>query len=145
MIGVSYMGTKQKLANTVVSLIADCRDGTLLDLFAGMSSVGSAVGAARQIWANDLQIFSCEVAKAKFCSTDLPLSSYKAAESCHAIYEENRSRCRRLYKSQLAAEHDAIARESARLVSRLHEDSVATTRKAVTPKHPHQLFTRYFG
>jgi adenine-specific DNA-methyltransferase len=145
MIGVSYMGTKQKLANTVGSLIADCRDGTFLDLFAGMSSVGSAVGAARQIWANDLQVFSCEVAKARFCSTDLPLSSYKAAESCHAIYEENRSQCRRLYKSQLAAERDAIARESARLLSRLHEDSVTTTRKAVTPDHAHQLFTRYFG
>ncbi|WP_413816507.1 DNA adenine methylase, partial [Pigmentiphaga sp.] len=51
---VSYMGTKRQLAAFVSELVERSSPGPMLDVFAGMCAVGSAVAPKRQVWTNDL-------------------------------------------------------------------------------------------
>lgn len=69
---VTYMGTKRQLADHVKAISAECRPGPFLDAFAGMCSVGSAIGAARPIWSNDKQTFAYLAAKARFTARSAP-------------------------------------------------------------------------
>ena len=66
---VTYMGTKRQLAHEVSSLMRDEPCGPMLDLFAGMGSVGRAVGTSRQVWSNDFQHFSNLVTRLTFSAT----------------------------------------------------------------------------
>lgn len=112
------MGTKRQLASRVAGLIADCKRGPFLDLFSGMATVGSAVAPARQIWANDLQIFAAEVAIARFCSQGFPLGSHDAAALCAEPFAENQSACLRRISARMRDEHRALEeRDSKKLAT----------------------------
>jgi adenine-specific DNA-methyltransferase len=67
-LSVSYMGTKKALAPDVAEVVAGCRSGPMLDLFAGMCSVATAVAKDRQVWCNDIQSFAALSAAAFFTS-----------------------------------------------------------------------------
>lgn len=82
-VGISYMGTKRELAATVSDVIATCKPGPVLDVFSGMCSVGEAVGQARQVWTNDVQVFAYEVARALFTSQEHPPGSQATADRLH--------------------------------------------------------------
>jgi adenine-specific DNA-methyltransferase len=62
-VNISYMGTKRELAPAVADVVAQAKEGVMLDAFSGMCSVGELVAPARQVWNNDAQAFSAEVAR----------------------------------------------------------------------------------
>lgn len=73
-IPISYMGTKRGLAPAVIELADKRPTGPLLDLFAGMCSVGAEASRKRPVWVNDLQVFASEVGLALFCSKSAPVT-----------------------------------------------------------------------
>ncbi|MBV9769108.1 MAG: DNA adenine methylase [Bryobacterales bacterium] len=79
-VNISYMGTKKVLAPAVIDVVASAQSGILLDAFSGMCSVGEAVAPKRQVWANDIQVFSYEVAAALFTSADGPQRPVRVAD-----------------------------------------------------------------
>lgn len=145
-IGVSYMGTKQRLTAYVAKLASECRPGGFLDLFAGMCSVASAIGPSRQVWANDLQVFSTEVATAKFCSQDRLIPPHDVAALCLETYRSNRESCEAREKDRLCVEQAAIRRERASALRHLLNESLALKHSPEPRKTPgYVLFSRYFG
>jgi adenine-specific DNA-methyltransferase len=66
------MGTKKQIVGHVADVISHAPAGPLLDLFAGVSSVGSAVSPCRNVWCNDVQHFAHDLATSIFCSRDGP-------------------------------------------------------------------------
>lgn len=64
---ISYMGTKSALVDPINRLIEIAKDGPLLDVFAGMSAVGSSQKDGRNVWLNDAQSFSKVVSRFQFC------------------------------------------------------------------------------
>ncbi len=145
-IGVSYMGTKQRLTSYVAKLASECRTGGFLDLFAGMCSVASAIGPSRQLWANDLQVFSTEVAIAKFCSQDRLLAPHDVAALSLESYRSNRESCEVRYSDKLRVERVAIRRKNASALRNLLDESAALGH---SPKRTgdlgYILFSQYFG
>lgn len=107
-LNVSYMGTKRQIANEVARVIALSSDGPLLDLFAGMCAVGTAVAPHRNVWCNDIQWFASTVAASFFTSSMAPLGR----ETCRELFEEpfklNSEVLTRRFKTYLNREEDAI-------------------------------------
>lgn len=103
-VNISYMGTKKDLAPTVAEVIDQAQSGILLDAFSGMCSVGEAVGTKRQVWANDIQLFSSEVAAALFTSRDEPLRPVHIADIHFDKFEENSRILKRRFARSLDAE-----------------------------------------
>jgi adenine-specific DNA-methyltransferase len=68
----TYMGTKKRIASQVAQVISHARRGPLLDLFAGISCVGSAVAPRRNIWCNDVQHFAHALATSIFTAREAP-------------------------------------------------------------------------
>ncbi|MCW0234260.1 MAG: DNA adenine methylase [Ferrovibrio sp.] len=108
-LNVSYMGTKRQLADQVADVIALSPDGPLLDLFAGMCAVGSAVAPDRNVWCNDIQWFASTVAASFFTSEARPLDRETCEELFQASFEENRLALTERFKGYLNREEDAIA------------------------------------
>lgn len=92
--GISYMGTKRHLVPSLSAIIASCRDGIFLDVFSGMCTVGRAVAPRRQVWSNDLQVFSQLVAEAQFCSADAPISALAIHGLAAPLFQSNLENCR---------------------------------------------------
>lgn len=55
---IPYMGTKRDLSAAVVRATSTCKQGAVVDLFAGMGSVAAAHSGIRSVWANDVQHFA---------------------------------------------------------------------------------------
>lgn len=55
---IPYMGTKKYLSGAVLKATGKCKNGRVVDLFAGMGSVAEAHEGVRQVWANDAQHFA---------------------------------------------------------------------------------------
>jgi adenine-specific DNA-methyltransferase len=142
------MGTKRALVPVVSEVIQRAQPGTLLDAFSGMCSVGEAVGASRQVWNNDVQIFASEVAKALFTSCHTPLSPL----SCGDIHFPNFQRQKRLLSRQfpksLAAERKLLLSETfsqfGHHLTVLHQ-SLALETKRCTLNSAHLFATTYAG
>jgi adenine-specific DNA-methyltransferase len=66
------MGTKKPIVSHVVEVIESAKAGPVLDLFAGISSIGMAVAPKRNVWCNDVQNFAVSLAGAKFTSKTTP-------------------------------------------------------------------------
>jgi adenine-specific DNA-methyltransferase len=107
-VSISYMGTKKGLAPAVAEVIRQAKPGILLDAFAGMCSVGEEVGPARQIWANDIQIFAAQIATALFTAHDEPISSIAAADLHWDLFEEHRHHLEKRFKPSLVAEDELL-------------------------------------
>lgn len=126
-LNVSYMGTKRKIAHHVSSVVADQPQGPLLDVFAGMCAVSTAVGQSRPIWCNDVQTFASSVAMAFFTSTPLSISSERAATLTLPLFRHNGTQLRDRFVGQLLLEDRALASGSVWRIRKLehHMPNVA--------------------
>ncbi len=107
-INISYMGTKRQLAPHVAEIIADDRDGPLLDIFSGVSAIGSFIAPARPIWCNDAQLFAFTVAEAFFVATGMPPSATAALNLLRPLYTKNKNTLEERFRSVLNRENKAI-------------------------------------
>jgi adenine-specific DNA-methyltransferase len=105
---MSYMGTKQRIAGDVASVIAPMRDGPMLDLFAGMASVSKTVGTSRQAWLNDAQQFSCVVNRYQFQFAHTGNIPKSALALFRTAYHWNRAELAKRFDRLLANEADAL-------------------------------------
>lgn len=103
-VNISYMGTKKELAPSVADVIGIARNGILLDVFSGMCSVGEEVGPNRQVWTNDVQVFSAGVGAALFTSQDEPLEPVQAADIHFGMFDAHRTRISQTFAKSLKAE-----------------------------------------
>lgn len=124
-LGVSYMGTKRALASKVSDQVAGSKDGPLLDLFAGMCSVGTAVGTARPVWNNDLQHFASSVAHSFFCSTSCPPAHLDVRDFVRVHYLENYDTLQSRYRELLQRESEALNSRSVHGLLDLSNDRLA--------------------
>jgi adenine-specific DNA-methyltransferase len=106
------MGTKRSLTPAVSEVISHGQPGTLLDAFSGMCSVGEAVGTARQVWNNDIQVFASKVAEALFISIDFPLSALTCGDIHFDRYKNQRDRLNRVFRASLDAEDELLQSQS---------------------------------
>lgn len=120
---VSYMGTKRTLAPIVADIISQCPKGPLLDLFSGMCAVGSAVGATRPIWCNDIQQFAATVASALFTAQSLPPASIDAADSSYGYYSKNKEELEKRFGFLLDAERKAFKSEKTSQMKGITDES----------------------
>lgn len=107
-LNVSYMGTKRKMATRVARIVGTRNHGPMLDLFAGMSSVSTAIGQTRPVWCNDVQNFASSVAKAFFTSPPLSLDSENAATLVLPLFRENSDKLRSRFTHELDQEKRAL-------------------------------------
>ncbi len=117
---VSYMGTKRQLAAFVSELVERSSPGPMLDVFAGMCAVGSAVAPKRQVWTNDLQHFAHAVASAHFCSSSPPPSRMDALACTMATYSKHLTANSSAVNSALIAEHQALDAEDSEALRNLY-------------------------
>ena len=108
-LNVSYMGTKRKIAHRVARIVAEQPSGPLLDVFAGMCAVSTAVGQSRQVWCNDIQTFASSVATAFFTSPPLPISSERVATLALQPFRDNAAQLRARFADDLFREERALA------------------------------------
>lgn len=106
---VSYMGTKHALASRVAEIVGALPRGPLLDVFAGMGAVGSAVGVGRPVWTNDWMEFPSLVCRSLLSSPCGSLSRDEVDNVLGVHFQANRRLLRKRFADQLAAEEKAIA------------------------------------
>lgn len=130
-LGISYMGTKRALATTVAGQVSLSRPGPFLDLFAGMCSVGSAVGTERPVWNNDLQIFASSVANAFFCSAETPPAALDLFQPLRANYLANLEALKQTEEEIVLAEENALRLRS---IAAVLDISQQLTERASSPE-----------
>ena len=110
-LNVSYMGTKRKIAHRVAHIVADQPPGPLLDVFAGMCAVSTAVGQSRPVWCNDIQTFASSVATAFFASPPLRMSGERAPTLALPLFRHNAAQLRARFRfaAELFREDRALA------------------------------------
>ena len=86
---ISYMGTKRQLSSLVAETVASTPDGPVLDLFAGVGSVGVTMRDSRPLWSNDVQHFANLVADTLFCTKTDDLASHEAVQVCLPYFLRN--------------------------------------------------------
>lgn len=122
-LGLNYMGTKRALAPQIASVIAGTRSGPVLDGFSGMCAVGQAVGPARPVWSNDVQVFAATVARALFVYPDHPPRCSVVPEMLFEDFRRNRQRLEREHERLVRDEDLALAHHDARRLSSVTERS----------------------
>ena len=120
-LGVSYMGTKRVLAGTVAQIVESSPRGPVLDAFAGMCAIGSAVGANRSVWTNDAQFFAWSVAQAHFCSRKLPLDQLTAAALCRSHFQRNVRKLEKRFAGWSEDEASALSSSSQRRLKHVED------------------------
>lgn len=105
---ISYMGTKHRLSSTVNDLLQRLPDGSLLDAFSGMCSVGAAVAPNRPVWTNDVQPFPALVGKRLVSSRSGPLKPDEAWSILEAPFKRNLRALQRRFRSYLDAEEQYL-------------------------------------
>lgn len=111
-VNITYMGTKRELARTVAAVIAKAKEGPLLDAFSGMCSVGEEIAQTRQVWTNDAQVFSAEVATALFASHDEPPNPIRAADLLFADFDRQQKALESRYLASVLTERSALEASS---------------------------------
>lgn len=140
------MGTKRRLAPDICRALDTCQPGPVLDAFAGMCSVGEHLPSPRQIWSNDLQCFSNEVANALFCSRELPLSPPSARMVLTPAFNDNFVRAAVRYEAKLAREAKALASYDHVPFCQQFDEAMAQTEFDVrTHEDGHDLFASRYG
>lgn len=105
------MGTKRRIAGPVSEVIAHARRGPFLDLFAGVSAVGSAVAPSRNVWCNDVQHFAHTLATSIFLSREGPDFSAGIVGDVKTLARINR-------KKLLSSDLSVLVREEDRVLAR---------------------------
>ncbi len=111
---VSYMGTKKQLASYVSDLVDNSKPGPFLDLFSGVCAVGESIRSGRQVWCNDIQLFSYNIARAFFTSKAPSLTSIDALRLIVDDYDRNFSLLQKKYGRHLLKERSLIKKKSIR-------------------------------
>lgn len=152
MVNISYMGTKRELAPVVANVIRLAQEGIFLDVFSGMCSVGEQVGATRQVWCNDIQVFSAEVANALFTSHDEPPQLIFIAETIYPNFEKHQQLLTSYFRQSIEAEQLLVDSGSFEefLQHQKHLANLLATEIATTPANRDNLFclgysNNYFG
>ncbi|WP_342361899.1 DNA adenine methylase [Terrarubrum flagellatum] len=153
-LGVSYMGTKRALAAAVAEIVERGRAGPFLDVFAGMCAVGTAVSPSRSIWSNDAQLFASTVARAFFCSSELPPDVTASATVTHDSFARNEIELCRRFENELELEEKAIADGTVKAFVAAEEaclaryedsnDEISRLRRHPTT-FPHRLFSTIYA
>lgn len=107
-INISYMGTKRQLAPHVAQIIADDRDGPLLDIFSGVCAISSYMAPTRPVWCNDAQLFASTVATAFFVAPGMPPSAAMALALMQPHFNQNRTALAERFRGAVAKERKAI-------------------------------------
>jgi adenine-specific DNA-methyltransferase len=147
-VGITYMGTKRALAPAVAEVARHAQPGVLLDAFAGMCSVGEAIGEARQVWTNDVQVFACEVARAIFTSRDGPPSPLTYGDINFDSYRKTQLSLSRSFRSSLATEQELLQATSYNAFQTRLSKLLRTLSKEATKcraRSPHLFATTYSG
>ena len=147
-LGVSYMGTKRHLVGSLVEIVSPSREGPFLDLFSGMCTVGSAIASQRQVWSNDLQIFSHLCAMARFCSREQPLSAVQAADLSAPAYRAHMINAKSSNADVWQAEADALEAGDINTLASLFDQAIGFANKLdCTPRSRghYDLFLRRFA
>jgi adenine-specific DNA-methyltransferase len=138
-VGVPYMGTKRELSGPVARLVSDCRDGPLLDVFAGMCSVGTAVAPSRPIWMNDIQHFAKLVADTYFRAQDgLPDTAAIIEQSQNAFFL-NEVKCKHIYGAKLNLENIALEKTDIQTLIKLFDDGMKIGQSGESNKVKHSF------
>jgi adenine-specific DNA-methyltransferase len=137
-VNISYMGTKKDLAPIVAEVIDQAQAGIMLDAFSGMCSVGEAVGVKRQVWANDIQVFSSEVATALFTSQDEPPRPTYIAD---ILFDEFEKKCHILtipFRCSLEAEERLLGCDNFETFTRIRMNLTEALNNDIErfPKNP---------
>jgi adenine-specific DNA-methyltransferase len=120
----SYMGTKRQIADEVAGVISSTRRGPLLDLFAGISAVGSSVGPERQVWCNDVQHFAHTLATSIFTSREGPRLTPATIERVQYYADKNRRKVSDGVKELMDKEARYLSQRSADKSSALADNLV---------------------
>lgn len=107
-LALPYMGTKRHLAPIVADIICRAKPGVVLDVFSGMCAVGQAIGARRNIWSNDVQCFSSEVASALFTAKNPFFWTERERDYIAGEFQKNAIRLKVRYGKRLAEEKSAL-------------------------------------
>lgn len=151
-VNISYMGSKRELAPAVADVISHAQRGILLDAFAGMCSVGEQVAPTRQVWNNDTQLFSAEVARALFVSRDEPPRPIFTVDTLYPNFERHHLSLTAAFPSSIAAEQRLLDSDSYEKFRKRHSHlaKVLATEVAAAPARQDNLFclkysNSYFG
>jgi adenine-specific DNA-methyltransferase len=141
---VGYMGTKKFLAPHVRTVIDECADGPVLDVFSGMGAVGETLANDRPLWVNDIQAFAAQAGTARFTSKyDAP--TRRSAESgLVELFDANRARLNSRFARVVAREQDAFAAGSVAAL-RAVSGSASGAVTSIRPRRGYDLFTSLYG
>lgn len=150
------MGTKRRLASRIAPVIHDCPPGPLLDLFSGVCAIGSSVAPHRQIWCNDIQVFSASVATAFFTSPSPPLNFDDVADSAYGPYKENKTILQARFATELSEERKALQSKKVPIIQNIEHimpyvgtdeilERERIERNSNPSLTPYQLFTTTFS
>lgn len=121
----TYMGTKRKIAADVGLVISSCRAGALLDVFAGISAVGSSVSPHRHVWCNDVQHFAHTLAASIFTSRQGPKLNACTIERVQYLSRLNQRQVTRSIRDLLQREERSLVSDNCLPAARLSERLVA--------------------
>ena len=107
-LALPYMGTKRQLAPMVADVICLGKPGVVLDVFSGMCAIGQAVGVRRNVWNNDVQCFSSEVASALFTARKAFSWTGPEQEYVTKQFRKNANSLQGRYGKRLAKEKDVL-------------------------------------
>lgn len=155
-LGLNYMGTKRALAPRIASVIGGARPGPVLDGFSGMCAVGQAIGPARPVWSNDVQLFAATVARVLFVFPDHPPRCHVIPDVLFGDYYRNKRELERRHDRLVDEEDRALAQRNVRQLSRVTERSRALLGsqefQRALPRlrrcpntYPYRLFTYYYA
>lgn len=108
-LGLSYMGTKHRLAGLLASILDALPEGPLLDLFSGMCAVGSALSDQRPVWTNDRELFPVLVARTLFRATSSPPPSSDIQQALQGYVDRNTSALADRFNAWLDAEERCLS------------------------------------
>lgn len=103
---IRYMGNKHSMALDVARIVDAERDECpLIDVFAGMCSIASAVASTgRAVWSNDVQRYAALVAECALTSSDKPLRSPDLARILTKAFSSNVLVLRERFEADLQVE-----------------------------------------
>ncbi|WP_298242770.1 DNA adenine methylase [uncultured Bradyrhizobium sp.] len=128
----TYMGTKKQIVSDVADVIARARKGPFLDLFAGISTVATAVAPARPVWCNDAERFAYDLATAKFTSLTSPIINSDVLGGIAEYQAQNRYSLLRSFGSWILEEDELLLTGKIRRISEFNRRQIefCTSRQA---------------
>lgn len=148
MANFTYMGTKRAFATAISDACLQDTCGPVLDLFAGLSAVGDAIGEQRPMWFNDAQHFSNLYCRVMYCDAVLGCWTEQDHAQFSDCFSRNHNFLRAALESQIEAE-TALDRmdcvESYLNASEVMRQEARTTVAAFDRSSVHYLFTKQYS